>query len=163
MAEILTSDSFRKNESWKEIEEKKEMTLNYWKQIENLIPVLKRIYDAYKWEYKDELEWKEGDVFITISHAKGGWDNIWNMWHEFGLKGSEYGIIVYCSMEFSFDMLGSDDFQRIGSGIWYERKEKYDCKTIITSDLLTENVLDECIQYIIKGEKRPSIAPSIAK
>jgi len=159
LAEIVTNIEPEKTEDWRELKEKKEKTLNRWKQLDNLISALREIYNTYKWKYKDELDWKDEEGLIRIQCAKGGWENIWHLWTEFGLEGSEFGILLWCTMEFSLEMMASPDFQRVGKELWYERKEKFDFKTIITPDLLNEDVLGECIQYIIEEKKKPSIVP----
>lgn len=159
-------------EEYHTLERRREAVQACWRQLQesDLLSVLREIYETFKWEYKEMLDWHEEESAIKIRYS---WteDDLWYMWHEFGLKGSESGIVLWCCIDFSERMLSNPDFQQIGSGIWYKKKANFDFETLIDPDTITKNELIECVQYILnlkldglsqysKERKKPSIVPS---
>ena len=153
-------------EEYHTLERRREAVQACWRQLQesDLLSVLREIYETFKWEYKEKLDWHEEESAIKIRYGLYE-DDLWYMWHELGLKGSESGIVLWCCIDFSERMLSNPDFQQIGSGIWYKKKANFDFETLIDPDTITKNELIECVQYILnlqysKERKKPSIVPS---
>lgn len=156
-------------EEYHTLERRREAVQACWRQLQesDLLSVLREIYETFEWDYKEKLDWHEEESAIKIRY---GWteDDLWYLWHELGLKGSESGIVLWCRINFSERMLSNPDFQRIGSEIWYEKEANFDFETLVDPDKITKNDLIECFQYFLKNDgsqysrerKKPSIAPS---